>query len=324
MSGGVSVTYDVEADWVLLTTCNFRCAYCFVPPALLAAKARLYGTPAEWREGFNATGKSWLLHLTGGEPSAYPGFVSLCEHLTREHYVSINSNLSQRCIDDFADRIPPERVHFINAAIHYDERSRASLDAFIGRARTLVERGFTVLVSSVMTPAMIAAFPEITSYFDARGLLVIPKVLRGPYAGKRYPAGYSRAERASILAYSAAARRRYASPAASLEERPTIDLFDDGRFLNARRGYRGELCASGSRFVRIDSDGSVVRCGSGERLGNILEKNVRLLDAPKRCDTTYCPYFCEKYTSPPFVPARGRGASAIDSLSALVHRAVGA
>ena len=324
MNGGVSVTYDVEADWILLTTCNFRCSYCFVPPAALAAKTRVYGTPSQWLEAFNTTGKSWLLHVTGGEPSVYPGFVSLCEHLTRKHYLSINSNLSHRCMDDFADTISPERVHFINAAIHYDERrSRASLDVFVDRVRTLAARGFTVLVSSVMTPALIAAFPEIVEYFEARGLFVIPKVLRGAHAGKRYPASYSKAQRALILEYVAAGRRKYDAPIASLDERPTIDLFGDGRFLNATRRYRGKLCASGSRFVRIDSDGSVVRCGSREQLGNILQKNVSLLGAPKRCDTTYCSYFCEKYTAPPFVPAHASGVSLLGSLSFLIDRALG-
>jgi MoaA/NifB/PqqE/SkfB family radical SAM enzyme len=68
-------------------------------------------------EGFAATAKRWLLHITGGEPSIYPGFVELCDKLTRLHYLSINSNLSHRCMDTFAERINPERVRFINAAL---------------------------------------------------------------------------------------------------------------------------------------------------------------------------------------------------------------
>src|SRR6188768_467149 len=111
----MNLKYDVEADWVLLTTCNFRCTYCFVPLPALATKLTTYGTNGQWTEGFDATGKTWLLHMTGGEPSIYPGFVDLCDQLTRLHYLSINSNLSHRCIETFAERINPERVHFINA-----------------------------------------------------------------------------------------------------------------------------------------------------------------------------------------------------------------
>jgi MoaA/NifB/PqqE/SkfB family radical SAM enzyme len=105
----MDLEYEVEADWILLRTCNFRCDYCFVPVSARAAKITSYGTHTEWAEGFATTGKTWLLHITGGEPSLYPGFVELCEHLARDHYLSINSNLSHRCIDAFAERIDPKR-----------------------------------------------------------------------------------------------------------------------------------------------------------------------------------------------------------------------
>jgi hypothetical protein len=36
-------------------------------------------------------------------------------------------------------------------------------------------------------------------------------------------------------------------------------------------------------------------------LGNILQQNVRLLKGPAQCDANYCPYFCEKYTSLPYL-----------------------
>ena len=45
---------------------------------------------------FDSTGKTWLLHLTGGEPFAYRGFVELCAALTRNHLLSLNSNVTSR------------------------------------------------------------------------------------------------------------------------------------------------------------------------------------------------------------------------------------
>jgi hypothetical protein len=83
-------------------------------------------------------------------------------------------------------------------------------------------------------------------------------------------------------------------------ETPTVDLLSDSRFLDGIGNYHGKLCGSGHNFVRIAPNGAVLRCGSGQRLGNLLLKDGRLL-APKPCDTYYCPYFCEKYTSPPAV-----------------------
>jgi hypothetical protein len=92
----------------------------------------------------------------------------------------------------------------------------------------------------------------------------------------------------------------------AIGETPTIDVLADDRLLEKTVIYHGKVCGSGHNFVRIEPDGTVVRCGSGMRLGNVLEKSVVLLDAPRPCDSFYCPYFCEKYTSPPAVPAQDR------------------
>jgi len=86
-----------------------------------------------------------------------------------------------------------------------------------------------------------------------------------------------------------------------MEEPLTINMFADDRLLDSPKIYRKKLCGSGFNFVRIEPNGTVVRCGSGVELGNILLKTVAFLDGPKPCDTVYCPYFCEKYTSSRFV-----------------------
>jgi MoaA/NifB/PqqE/SkfB family radical SAM enzyme len=297
----MDLKYDVEADWELLTTCNFRCDYCYWPAADLGAKMVTHGTHAQWVEGFNATGKTWLLHITGGEPTIYPDFTGLCEQLSQRHFLSINSNLSHQCMDAFAERIDPKQVHYINTAVHYDERQKkTSLDVFIKRVRKLREHHFNVLVNLVMTPMMLSTFPQLSEYFESHGLYLIPKVLRNMYQGKMYPAAYSADQKALFFEYSAKAKQNYAPVIERMGEPATIDMFADERIINATGNYHGKLCGSGYNFVKIEKDGSLYRCGSGERLGNILQKNTRLLRAPKVCDTSYCPYFCEKYTSPQF------------------------
>ena len=299
----MSLTYDIEADWELLTTCNFRCPYCFVPLSALAAKLTTHGTNAQWVEGFAATRKRWLLHISGGEPSIYPGFVDLCEKLTQLHYLSINSNLTHRSIETFAERINPERVQFINASLHYYERSNGhSLDDFINRIHKLRMRRFCVFISSVMTPLLLREFPQISKDFEYHGLFLIPKVMRGWFQGKIYPGAYSEDEKFLIREYLAKAQQDYVSITAEMKEPPTINMLTDDRLLDGPRIYRGKLCGSGFNFVRIEPNGAVIRCGSGVELGNILLKTVAFLDYPKPCDTVYCPYFCEKYTSPRFVP----------------------
>jgi MoaA/NifB/PqqE/SkfB family radical SAM enzyme len=318
----VKLKYDVEGDWILLQSCNFRCNYCFISPLDLGARITTHGTNTQWIEGFEATGKTWLLHMTGGEPSIYPGFADLCEGLTRNHYLSLNSNLGHRSIDIFAERINPKRVHFINAAAHYEERQkRAALDLFIGRVHNLRRRQFNVFVSLVMTPEMVRAFPEISAYFESNALSLVPKAMRGKYQGRKYPAAYSPDERSLVHKYLSEARRKYARVTAEMSESPTIDMLADARFLNKLRNYRGKVCGSGYNFVKIEADGAVVRCGSGMHLGNILQKNVGFLSAPTFCDSKYCPYYCEKYTSRRFARVRKSDRiSLIDSLSHLTRR----
>ena len=298
----MNIAYEVEADWILLRTCNFRCSYCGIPEADLGAKINLHATPAEWLAAFNSTGKSWLLHLTGGEPSVYPDFVELCEQLTRHHYLSLNTNLSHPCLDVFAERVDPDRVHFINAALHYEEReNKDPVEHFIERVRKLNTRGFNVLVSSVMTPQVSGAFAELQAYFEANGLFIIPKVMRGWHEGRLYPDAYTMRQRRLVREHLESARAKYATTLARMKEPPTINMFADELFLKRVPKYSGKMCASGQKFVQIDPEGNVVRCNSGERLGNILRRDLKLFSEPRACDTTYCPYFCEKYTKAPFV-----------------------
>ena|SRR5215831_13281922 len=133
-------------------------------------------------------GKKWLLHIGGGEPSIYPGFIDLCEKLTQLHYLSINSNLAHRSIETFAERINPECIHFINASLHYYERSnKHSLHDFVARVQKLRVRRFCVFVSSVMTPLLLRHFPEISKHFESQGLFLIPKMIRGWFQGRFIP-----------------------------------------------------------------------------------------------------------------------------------------
>jgi MoaA/NifB/PqqE/SkfB family radical SAM enzyme len=316
----MNLSYQLEADWVLLRTCNFRCTYCGIPPAELGGKLNLYATPRQWSDAFNATGQTWLLHITGGEPSVYPDFVELCEHLTRSHFLSINTNLSHPCLEEFADQIDPQRVHFINAALHYDERvMRDSLEAFIARAQRFQRRGFNLLVSSVMTPQVSSVFDELQDQFESRGLSIIPKAMRGWYEGRLYPNSYSVGQRRLFRQHLERAARRYTAVIERMGEAPSINMFGDQRFLKRIPDYQGKLCAAGQKFVQIEADGNVVRCNSGQSLGNILSGNVELFSGPRPCDTTYCPYFCEKYTNPPFVAARPPSIRAIPLIRRLIR-----
>jgi len=151
-----------------------------------------------------------------------------------------------------------------------------------------------------MTPGAVREFEALDAALRARGIVAIPKAARGDLAGGRYPDAYTAAERERIRAWLAAARPAYDRERRAMGEAPTIDPCADDALLEPLRDYRGLPCGSGHTFVRIDPDGTVLRCGSGEQLGNLLAGTLRLRDQPTPCDTSYCPYFCAKYTQPRF------------------------
>lgn len=291
--------YDVEADFYPLTTCNYRCDYCFLSPKALGAKLPAGPDAATWAKAFDDTGRIWLLHVTGGEPFVKPDFVAWCEALTRRHFLSINTNLSRPSVMSFADRVDPARVHSVHAAVHIAERLRqGGLDRFVAHAQGLRERGFTLITSLVITPALIPEYPHLAGWFARQGLPLAPKILRGTLGGKPFPEAYTPDQRARIAGWIRDAQAAYAPLMAHLHERPTIDVLSDLKLLDGIPDYRGRLCGGGQRFVQIRPGGTVLRCHSREVLGNILQGTLRLADAPRRCDTDYCPYFCEKYSQP--------------------------
>jgi hypothetical protein len=73
---------------------------------------------------FDSTGKTWLLHLTGGKPFAYRGFVELCAALTRNHLLSLNSNVTAGRVRAFAQTVGPQRVEYIHCGVHPEEREK--------------------------------------------------------------------------------------------------------------------------------------------------------------------------------------------------------
>jgi MoaA/NifB/PqqE/SkfB family radical SAM enzyme len=288
--------YDIEADWILLQTCNYRCSYCFSSPKELGGKLRIYATPQQWRAAFDSTDRTWLLHITGGEPSIYPGLADLCEILAERHYLSINSNLTHASLADFARRVDSSRVSFINAGFHLEERDRrAGHAAFLANGETLRAHGFSLLVSLVATPTALERFDDAATILRPLGLVPIPKLFRGVQEGKHYPEAYSPLEKERFAYRARLARDCYAPMLERMGERPSLDLFADDALLGGEPTFSGQSCDAGHRFVRIEPNGDVVRCGP-PRLGNLLAGSFVPRHGAAACDTRFCYYFCRKYT----------------------------
>jgi MoaA/NifB/PqqE/SkfB family radical SAM enzyme len=298
MSPATLSDYDVECDWYLLMTCNYRCNYCFLPVEALGSKLEKFATPAQWSAAFEATGKRWLIHITGGEPTVYPEFVEICELLTRNHVISINSNLSRPTVRALADRVDPLRVSFINAGLHAAERRKHSgFKTFASNARLLQEAGFRVIVTVVATPGVIARLDALDARCTAEGLQLTPKVLRGIHRGKVYPRDYCPHEKVALRAAIVRARSDYIAKYQGWP-RPSIDVFSDDELLDGLPLFRGQSCSAGFRFFVLAPNGDVHRCGGDvPEFGNLLAGSFHTVEGPMPCDRNYCVYFCKKYTA---------------------------
>jgi MoaA/NifB/PqqE/SkfB family radical SAM enzyme len=293
--------YDVEADWILMSTCNYRCTYCFWDAEDLARKIAPPTSNAALAGFFDGTGLTWLLHLTGGEPFHYPGFVDLCTLLTRNHSISINTNADSNRVRPFVDAVDPGRVDSINCGAHPQQRDlrRGRFERFVANVRLLGDSGFDVFASCVMYPPLFEDFAAIWDRYLAEGVVLIPKALQGTHLGRSFPEGYTDSERALFVEYSQRAQECYRDQIAGRQSRPTIDPFvDRQRFLQGIPDWRGSLCSAGRSFVRIREDGAIWRCGPGSIIGSVVEGWFSRQNEPLPCVDVECPYFCEKYAKP--------------------------
>src|SRR5512133_700929 len=184
--------YDVEADWIMFSGCNYRCEYCFWPDDVLRLRPSPPAELDQMVEFFDRTQLRWLLHLTGGEPFLYPLFVELVKRLTEKHLVSVNSNLSTDRVPRFADVVDPERVSFMNCALHVSERERhGRVEDLVRKVKTLRDAGFKAFVTYVFYPPLLDRVATDFAAYAADGVSMFPKAFRGTWEGKSYPAAYS-------------------------------------------------------------------------------------------------------------------------------------
>ena len=199
---------------------------------------------------------------------------------------------------EFAAGVDPARVGFVHCGVHVEERDRRqgwrNLEANVA---ALLERGFRVFASLVMTPAAFAEFPRVEKRFTALGVAVIPKAIRGGYQGRWYPQAYTEAERAQFRGFSEQAE----SIAATSSWQPdrddaTVNPLLDRDYLDGFPDFTGIPCSAGRLSVSIGWDGKIFRCGTKTQLGDIFERRLDLLAADRPCDDTYCPYWCFRYS----------------------------
>ena len=256
--------------WNMTRRCNFKCKYCYFPHQSQPEPDPV--GPEEIGGFLDASGHDWVVEMTGGEPFIYPGFSEVCRRITRNHRISLDSNLSLSPeIRRFCSLVEPARVVDIYAAVHIEERERLGLvDRFVDDVLLLKSKGFPVSVNYVIHPTLQERYEADRDFFARHGIRLLPRPFKGVYEGVDYPAGYG-----------LEAKRLFAKKLKAGKK--------------AVFNFKGIPCEAGCRLIRLEPDRSILRCsGDRTRLGT-LGGRVELHDTPQPCIMPRCPCFGPDY-----------------------------
>lgn len=261
--------WEWEFDWHLTNRCNFDCEYCHPQIRHVLNKKHLDEPDAELAiRRFDETGRTCLVHMSGGEPFLFPRFVDLCAGLTRRHYISINTNLSSAAVAEFAEHVDPARVVKIIAAVHVPERERLELELteWAVHYRALRDAGFDVDALYVLYPPLLGRLAKDLTALEELGVdRLRAKVFKGVYQGRRYPEGYTEDERTLILANSG-------------------EYVFNRPYLDGMLSFRGLLCTAGVTSFKVTVTGEVRRCASvPTSYGNLYDGTFQPTAEPQIC-----------------------------------------
>lgn len=285
-----SEDFERKIQWNISFACNFQCEYCFASADMI--KWHNENSPRNISldpvlESFNSLEGEWLIVLGGGEPFFQKNFVDLCVGLQDKHKLIIVSNLTHS-VDDFIERVNPDRIQGIAASLHIDMREKSNgMSRFIVHVKKLMDSDFPVQVSQVMYPPLINRFEDLRYEMQVNDIRLYPKVFEGTYDNKPYPFSYTDADKEQLKEWIEFANM------VNKDYRYSEDILfgaEDGKI-----SFKDQMCNAGVNNVVINEHGSVYRCWNmGDDLGNIFHGGFHLLDKTTSCpfDKAQCPQMC--------------------------------
>lgn len=265
--------------WHINDLCNLKCPYCFFPfyekehPAV----GRL--SPEQIVEAFNKTQRRWHLYISGGEPLLYPNFAELVNLLKPYHPVQISTNLFNKYVKEFANKVTPDNIIIINASLHILQHNENSLKQFIRNYHLFFDKGFPIVVTYVTYPPLFSRIREDFEYLKKQGIRHIhPLTFQGIYEGKTYPGHYT-PEQIKIISELAIDKN---------------ELFIATNNLN----FKDKLCRAGKDYFYMEINGDVFSCVSTrEYCGNLFEGTFLPAEHPIKCPVAHCYDSCLGITS---------------------------
>jgi len=190
---------DAGLMWNLSSKCNLNCEYCVSADYLKENKLENIDIPP-LLETLKKTGKTFCIQLTGGgEPFLVPNFLEACQALTKDHYISLSTNLTSPKVKEFAEIIDPKRVLLIAASAQIKEMEKKNLtDCYINNFLLFKNKGFNIRSVVVAYPSLLSEADKYKRFFSDRGINIEYNNFRGKYQGKDYPAAYTKEEREKL------------------------------------------------------------------------------------------------------------------------------
>jgi MoaA/NifB/PqqE/SkfB family radical SAM enzyme len=254
--------YDACLLWILGDKCNLRCAYCFSEHGESGDATR----PVDGKrisEVLDSSGMTFLVELGGGgEPLLVEGIVDAISEITKNHYVSIVTNLTcDSVVADIVDRIDPSRVSKVTSSLHIEELEKAGMvGSYIRNLKKLRDNGFNVEATTVAYPPVIGKIEGYKKKLSKEGVELHVTPFMGNHNGLKYPRAY-RDDEAKMI------------------------TDEDYQHVCSQKG---NLCTAGFNTGFVDGKGDVFVCHlMRRRLGNIYE-GFGFRNRPAKCPFEEC------------------------------------
>jgi MoaA/NifB/PqqE/SkfB family radical SAM enzyme len=257
--------YDAMLFWCITDLCNLHCTYC-------SADAKEYGKDGlpgkidlkAFMATLSKTNKTFRITFTGGEPFLIPNIIDVLRSVTKNHYISIITNLTSLKISEFVKFIPPRRVIELNASAHIKELKRKDLlERFITHYHMCKEHGFPVRVVEIAYPPFIPEIQNYKKYFLQRGIPLHFDPYKGMYKNREYPGAYTE-EQIEVLGLAIV-------PASY-----------------TRKVHTGTLCNAGYNAVIATPDGRIRPCFYSDKIIGHIYEEIRFQTELIHCPYDYC------------------------------------
>jgi MoaA/NifB/PqqE/SkfB family radical SAM enzyme len=268
--------FRVFLTWDITYKCNYKCSYCHYGGAPDAGVPPETAHPGVGRwieiwEDIRRRYGSCQIHIVGGEPFHYPGFMELIIQLSQMHTWECSTNLSWDP-DELIRRVSPGRAR-IGVSFHPEF---VDFDTFFAKAKKLKDAGFEVWANYVSFPTILKGMDVCKKKFADAGISMSILPFKGEHNGKQYPDAFTDDERAFLR---------------SLGTEPWVKKTLDFTFDKQQQKNINKSCRMGQMYAKIYSNGDAYNCcvKSAVKLGNLIDGTFKLLEEPYICREETCP-----------------------------------